>query len=451
VSEPVFVQARAERAARMTRAPDGEYLDAAIETMPRAGLRAVQERKLRAALPFMFERSALVRATWAEAGLHPSTIGSLDQFFELAPFMSKDSIRRFRDRSQDPYDGLLCCAPGDLYSVQSTSGTTGDPTLLPFAGRDSYRDAVWGRWLWQMGARPGDYCALVSFTFRGPKYLFPQAVGAVPVLFDHGPEELERLCRVSRELRPTTLYMLSNPLILALRELERASAVDLQDVFSSYRGTIYAGEPLSPASRDLVASWGLELFNSTALGDLGSATECRVHNGLHFWEDRTIVEHLEPDGTGPAPPGEVGELVVTSLDPTMPLMRYRSDDLVRITWDRCDCGRTHGRLTPVGRKSDGVVVRGRRIVPLDVWAAVEAVPETSAALFQLVRSPGSNSVLVIRVGCDARGQRSADEIRSAVAAEIDARAGVPAQVELVPNAEILALGPPHKIPRVTNR
>jgi phenylacetate-CoA ligase len=245
--------------------------------------------------------------------------------------------------------------------------------------------------------------------------------------------------------------MLSNPLILGLRELARASAIDMQDVFSSYRGAIYAGEPLSPAVRDLVASWGLELFNSTALGDLGSATECRMHDGLHFWEDRTIVEHLEPAGTRPAPPGEVGELVVTSLDPTMPLVRYRSGDLVRITWDRCDCGRTHGRLTPVGRISDGVVVGSRRIVPLDVWAAVEAVPETSAALFQLVQSPPGNSALVIRVGYDSSGHRAANEIRSAVAAEIEERAGVTARVELVPNAEILALGPPHKIPRVTSR
>jgi phenylacetate-CoA ligase len=437
--------------APMTGTHDREYLDPAIETMPRAELRALQERKLLAALPVMFERSALVRATWNEAGVDPSAVQSLDRFFELSPFMSKDSIRRFRDRSNDPYDGLLCCDPGDLYSVQSTSGTTGDPTLLPSAGRSRYRDTTWGRCLWQMGARPGDYCALVSFTFRGPKYLFPQAVGAVPVLFDHQPGEMERLCRVSRELRPTTLYMLSNPLILALRELAQASGIDLNDVFSSYRGAVYAGEPLSRRSRELVASWGLELFDSTALGDLGSATECREHDGLHFWEDHTIVEHLEPDGTQPAPPGEVGELVVTSLDPTMPFVRYRSGDLVRITWDPCGCGRTHGRLTPAGRASDAVVVGSRRILPLDVWTAIEAVPETSAALFQLIRSPGPDRVLAIRVGYDSCARRPVDEIRSAVAAEIGARAGVAAQVELVPNAHILALGPPHKIPRVADR
>lgn len=430
---------------------DERYLDPAIETMSRDDLRALQERKLLAALPWWFERSPLLRQTWEAVGLHPNAVRSLDQFFELVPFLSKDRIREFRDRSSDPYDGLLCCEPGDLYSVQSTSGTTGDPTLLPFAGRHRHRDTTWGRDLWHVGARPGDYCALVSFTFRGPKYVFPQAVGAVPVLFDHLPEEMERLCQVSRQLRPTTLYMLSGRLILALEELAQTSGVDMHDVFSSYRGAIYAGEPLTPRARDLLAGWGLEIFNSTALGDVGSATECRAHDGLHFWEDRAIVEHLEPDGTGPAASGEIGELVVTSLDPTMPLVRYRSDDLVRINWDRCDCGRTHGRLMPVGRKSDAVIVGGKPILPIDVWEAIESVDETSAALFQIIQSPGRQLVLQIRVGYEPRSTRSMAEIRSSVAVVIEQRTGVTAHVELVPNAEILALGPPHKIPRVTRR
>ena len=77
----------------------------------------------------------------------------------------------------------------------------------------------------------------------------------------------------------------------------------------------------------------------------GVAFECEFQNGLHIWEDAFIVEIVDPVTLEPLPDGEVGELVMTSLDrEAMPLIRYRTRDLTRFLPGDCACGRTHRRL-----------------------------------------------------------------------------------------------------------
>ena len=143
----------------------------------------------------------------------------------------------------------------------------------------------------------------------------------------------------------------------------------------------------------------MDLFVHTSGADIGAATEGREHDGCHIWEDIAFVEVLDPDGDAPVRDGERGELVGTTLvDKIAPLVRYRSDDLVRVTHERCACGRTHARMWPIGRKSDELLVGGVSVLPGDVWPAIEAVPETAAALFQVIRTAREVDTLRLRVG-----------------------------------------------------
>jgi phenylacetate-CoA ligase len=202
---------------------------------------------------------------------------------------------------------------------------------------------------------------------------------------------------------------------------------------------------LGPRARRLVDSWGLELFDHTGVGDVGAATECREHNGCHVWEDTALIEVLDPDGDEPVADGERGELVSTTLmNLVSPLVRYRSDDLVRFTREPCACGRTHGRVWPLGRKSDEVVVDGRSVLPLDVWPAIEDVPETAAGLFQVVRPQRELGRLRLRVGYARVGPGLQGRVEDAVEAHL----GLRPDVELVEQEVLLRQGPPHKIPRV---
>jgi len=421
------------------------YYDEEYETMPRAQLEALQEELLLEMLPHAYEHGALVHETWDAAGVHPRDIKTLDDFRELAPYIDKDAIRRFRDERGDPYGGLSTVAPAELTAIMSTSGTTGDPTLVPekWGGGGGGRPAVITRDFWGMGVRPGDHVALVLFTFRGPTYGLFQSLGTIPVLVDFDPSEMARFCELSLRYRPTGLYNFGSVLINAVRDVCDARGFDPSDVFSSYKGVVFAGEPLSPRARRLAEEWGVELYEHTGVGDVTAAFECPQHDGLHIWEDTAFVEELELDG-------DRRELVATALvNRTAPLIRYRSDDIVRITRDPCACGRTHARMWPVGRKGDEIVVQGKTILPIDVWSAVESVDACAMGLFQVIRSAREVDVLRLRVGYAPPAIESS--VRDEVAAAVFDATGIVAEIELVPNAALLRLGPPHKIPRVAKR
>src|SRR5439155_20755565 len=142
----------------------------------------------------------------------------------------------------------------------------------------------------------------------------------------------------------------------------------------------------------------------------------------HVWEDTALIEVLDPETGVPVGDGERGELVSTTLvNLVSPLVRYRSDDLVRFTREPCACGRTHGRVWPLGRKSDEVVVDGRSILPTDVWPAIESVAETSAGLFQVVRPERELATLRLRVGYARLTTGLRDRVADAVHAELGVR------------------------------
>jgi phenylacetate-CoA ligase len=427
------------------------YLEADIETMPRAEIEALEEERLLELVPYAYERSALIRETWSAARVHPRDIRSLDDFRERVPFIDKDAIRAFRDRHGDPYGGLLCVSEDELTAVQSTSGTTGDPTLVPERWESGERPPPLAREFWEMGVRGGDFLTCMLFTFRGPFYVAAHAIGAVPVFLDHTPFEFSRLIELSLELRPTGLYTLSSVLVTLLMHMAPDLGADLREVFSSYRGVVLGGEPLGLRARRQVEAWGIETFEHTSLGDVGAATECREHDGCHFWEDTAFVEHLEPEGVHPVADGSRGELVVTALENRVaPLVRYRSDDLVVLTRKPCGCGRTHGRLNTLGRKGDEIVVQGRSILPRDLWPAIEGIEETSMGLFQIIREAREVDRLRLRVGHDGSAADVAS-LGERIAAAVASRVGIDPEVEMIPNDELLKLGPPHKIPRVARR
>ncbi|MCU1426111.1 MAG: hypothetical protein JWL83_111, partial [Actinomycetia bacterium] len=196
----------------------------------------------------------------------------------------------------------------------------------------------------------------------------------------------------------------------------------------------------------------VQLYEHSAVGDVTASFECPQHDGLHYWEDTAFVECLDLDGAEPVADGERGELVATTLfNRVAPLVRYRSDDIVRISRATCACGRTHARMWPIGRKGDEVVVDGKAVLPVDVWEAVESVDACALGLFQIVRDCRNVDRLRLRVGYAPQYANAlasvGDDVRGAVLAAV----GVVPDVELVADGELLRLGPPHKIPRVAVR
>jgi phenylacetate-CoA ligase len=192
----------------------------------------------------------------------------------------------------------------------------------------------------------------------------------------------------------------------------------------------------------------VELFEHGNVGDVTGSFECVAHDGLHAWEDTVLLEGIAPDGDADSE-GRC-ELVATALNNHIaPLIRFRSDDIVRMSTEACACGRTHARMWPVGRKSDEVVVDGRSVLPLDVWGAVESVDACAMGLFQVIRTARAVDTLQLRVGYAPEWSTRLDSVRDGVRAAVLASTGTEPEVELVPNEALLRLGPPHKIPRVS--
>lgn len=439
-------------------AVDARYFDAEWETMTRERLEDEQLGLLLDLLPYAYEHSPLVRETWESARVHPRDIRTLDDFRERVPFIDKDAVRRFRDERGDPYGGLLCIDQSELTAIMSTSGTTGDPTLVAERwGGGAERPTIITRDFWGMGLRPGDHVALVLFTFRGPMYGLIQGLGATPVLVNYDPAEIGRLLQLSVEYRPTIMYNFGGTLMSATPAAAERVGIDPRDAFSSYLGVVWAGEPLGPRARALAAEWGLALFEHSSVGDVTASFECTAHDGLHFWEDTAFVEGIEPDAAGhtdavEAVDGARAELVATALtNRVAPLIRYRSDDVVKLTREMCRCGRTHARMWTIGRKSDEVVVDGRPVMPIDVWGAIEAVDACALGLFQVVRPAREVDRLRLRVGYAAGYAHRLNSVRDDVVGAVSAAIGVVPEIELVADEQLLRLGPPHKIPRVTKR
>lgn len=416
-----------------------------VETASKADIRGMQLERLLSQLAWVCERSPLVRKIWAEAGVRAADIRSLSNFFAKAPFTDKDMLRDFRAKSGDPYCGVLCVEESRVDLIGTSSGTTGDPTVFGESWTAPGDYLFSPRELWELGLRPGDYLAHVDHVQRSVGRLYFHDAGVIPILFDHDASDLERFVEWCLKYEPTWMFHLSSPLTYGLAKLEAETGVDLRAVFSKFEAVIWTGEPMGREARAHVEKWGAPVYEMTSVGDSGTAWECRERTGYHVWEDLTLLEVLDPAGE-PVPSGGRGEMVVTNLiDRTDPLIRFRSGDLVQWVDEACSCGRTHARIWPLGRIGDEVVVNGRSVMPSDISPAVEAIPETAAGLFQIIRPQRDVSSLRLRVGYDNGGDL--DDLIARLAASVEAAIGIRPEVELTPNGEILKLGPAHKIPR----
>lgn len=427
---------------------ESRYLHPDIETMPRAALEALQWERLKVSIELAYARGSLVRAKWEAAGVTPDDIRSLADFSRLVPFITKDDIRAHREATGDPFGGVLCIDKSELRSITGTSGTTGDPTLISRRDLKSpLMESGFSRSFWDLGLRPGEYGIVINTTMRGSPMSPLRDFGMIPVTFDHDPAEIPRLVELIRTYRPTLMLCLSTPLLIGLEQFEAESGLDLAEVFGPFKAILWGGEPLGPRGQGLTERWRMNIFNIVSLGDSTIAIEAANHTGAYAWEDEVFVEHLDPQTLLPAADGALGELIVTPLQNTVdPLIRYRSEDLVWLTRAPCPSGRTHLRYKVEGRASDQIVIGDRSFLPRSIWPAIEAIPETQAALFQIVKPKLQDDRLHLRVGYAAAPDLA--DLEQRVAAEVTQRLGVQAQIELVPNAELLKLGPPHKIPRI---
>jgi phenylacetate-CoA ligase len=175
---------------------------------------------------------------------------------------------------------------------------------------------------------------------------------------------------------------------LNIAEVAEAEGIDLRNSPLNYG--VFGAEPWSEAMRhELEERFGIKACDIYGLSEIlgpGVACECHVAQaGLHGWEDHFLFEIVDPKSLEPLPVSETGELVITTLTKqALPLVRYRTRDITRLTDEPCACGRTHRRIMRItGRDDDMLIIRGVNVYPSQVEAVLVGIPDI-APHYQIV-------------------------------------------------------------------
>ena len=166
---------------------------------------------------------------------------------------------------------------------------------------------------------------------------------------------------------------------------------------------IIGAEPHSEEQRRRIEEMlGVKAYNSFGMSEMcgpGVAFECTEQNGLHIWEDYYIVEIVDPETLEPVAEGEVGELVLTTINrEAMPLLRYRTRDLTRVLPGECPCGRHHKRLDRMkGRSDDMIILKGVNIFPIQIETILLQFKELSTDYLITLDTKDTNDEMTIEV------------------------------------------------------
>jgi phenylacetate-coenzyme A ligase PaaK-like adenylate-forming protein len=417
---------------------DRPFLEPEIETAPREVITELQQKRILELVPYAWERSGFYRELWSGAGITPSDIRSIDDFTSKVPTFCKDDVKAYRERTGDPFGGLLCVDPSELTSITSTSGTTGMPELIPEMWTVAPPlPTIYARDLWEIGLRPGDKVLMPPGSFRNYFDDFFHMLGLIPVFIDGWIGQGENVLRAIERHR-IAFVQLFLPLVLEFEKLE--DRYDITSMLSSLKGAAFAGMPLGKMLTQKVRDqWGVNLFTYTSAGDTGTAWEGREHDGYFLWEDTVLAETLDPVSHVPVGDREVGELVATDLDNwAAPYIRFCSGDIVRITREPAPSGRTHARMWVLGRSGDEMIVGGKAVMLADVWQLIESVPELGDGIFQVIRYADAMDRLRIRAGYPPERTGDLGELRQRATGVLESGLGVGADVELCPVDDLLA-------------
>jgi len=388
----------AAHTARRTAKPKRAWMfEPEAETLPRERLRQLQLRRLRATLRNAWENVPLHRKRMRALGIAPDDVRSLEDAARL-PFTTKGDLR-------DHYPFGLFARPREgLARLHASSGTTGKPTVVGYTAKDL---ATWSglmaRSMGAAGARPGDVVhnayGYGLFTGGLGAHYGAERLGATVVPMSGGATERQIVLIMdfgARVLCATPSYA------LAIAEVAEKEGVDLRK--SNLEVGLFGAEPWSEAMRrEIESRLGLRAVDIYGLSEIlgpGVACECGENqSGLHGWEDHFLFEIIDPETGRPTPEGEAGELVITTLTKeALPMIRYRTRDITRVTTEPCACSRTHLRIKRItGRNDDMLIIRGVNVYPSQIEAVLVGLPGIEPHYQLVVERRGSLDHLAIEV------------------------------------------------------
>ena len=336
-----------------------------VEALPRNELEALQLSRAQELVRYVAANSPFYQKKFEENKIRPEDIRSLDDFSKI-PFTYKQDLR-----NEYPY-GLLAVSKDELIRLHASSGTTGVATVILHTKDDidNWADLM-ARSFYAAGVRRNDILQNMSgygmFTGGLGIHYGSERLGCLTV--PSGPGNTNRQIQFIRDFGTTVVHIIPS---YALHVAAHLNKHNIDPKSLPWRIALIGAEPHTEETRRKVEKFlGLKAYNSYGLSEMngpGVAFECTQQQGMHIWEDAFLAEIVDPDTNEPMPDGELGELILTSLNRKgMPLLRYRTRDLTRFLPGQCKCGRTHRRIDRIfGRCDDMLIIKGVNIYPMQI-------------------------------------------------------------------------------------
>ncbi len=400
-------------------------------------LEAIQLSGLKWTIGHVYDDSKFYRRRFDEQGLKPEDIQALDDLSKL-PFTTADDL-------QEGYPFPLRAVPFDkIVRIHASSGTTGKRKVLCYTQKDinDWAD-MFARCYEMAGLTEEDRVQIAVgygvWTAGVGFQLGCERLGALAIPV--GPGNIDMQCQFLQDFETTALCCTASMALLMAEEVEKRGLrgkIKLKKV-------IFGSERHSDTMRQRIHDlFGVEdTFDIPGMTELygpGTGLDCPKHEGIHYWADYYILELLDPETLKPVPPGETGEMVVTTLrKEAAPLVRYRTRDMTRMIPKRCSCGSIlpmHDRL--LGRSDDMFIIRAVNVYPGQIDHILSHTKGVGSE-YQIVleRKSDGKDYMNVRVERERGRDHSGDpELARAIEAEIKKQILVSGTVEIVDYGEL---------------
>jgi len=405
-----------------------------IEIATPEEIQAFQMQKLKEQLVYLKQHSPYYGELFKRCNIDIQKIQTLTDLASV-PVTTKTDL-------QEHNDSFFCVPKTQIIDYVTTSGTLGKPVTFGLTEKDmqrlTYNEAIS---LSCAGINKRDVVQLMTTLDRrfmaGLAYFMGlRKIGAATVRVGAGIPELQW----DSILSYTPKYLIAVPSFL-LKMIEYAENNNIDYNASSVKGVVCIGETLrdqdfkpNQLSQKITSKWDIQLYSTYASTEMCTAfTECEAMQGGHHHPELIITEVLDDDNK-PVQPGETGELTITTLGvEAMPLLRFKTGDIVKVHGQPCSCGRNTHRLGPVlGRKQQMIKYKGTTLYPPamhDLMSYFENID-----LHQIVittNNIGTDEIVIKIATLD-----TSDEFMDTIKDHFRAKLRVTPKIEILPQEEL---------------
>ena len=405
-----------------------------VECATRDEMSAIQSERLIQTVKRVYHNIPSYRKKMQELSLTPADIQSINDISKL-PFTNKSDLR-------DNYPfGMFTVPMSEIVRVHASSGTTGKPTVVGYTRNDLQ---MWAelvtRTLCMAGVHKNDMGQVAYgyglFTGGLGIHYGTENLGATVIPISGG--NTQKQIQLIQDFG-TSVIACTPSYALFLAEVMKENNIQPESL--NLRVGIFGAEPWSENMRkEIEAKLQIKAIDIYGLSEVvgpGVSCECEFQAGMHVNEDHFIPEIIDPETLQPVEAGEIGELVFTTVTKEgIPIIRYRTRDLTRLIYEKCECGRTLVRMEKcMGRSDDMLIIRGVNVFPSQIESVLLEMSETEPHYLLIIEREGTLDILNLLV--EVQEQFFSDEVkeletlRQKIKNNIQSTLGISVNVKLV--------------------